>query len=198
MQFVFDAPDRWLYVVINQYLAFDFFDQIMVFFSSKWAMIPVYIWLICSFYQRSKKNMLVWLLFFLLGFGLADSISSRVFKPGFKRVRPAFENSLNPRLPDGMPGSKYGFVSSHSANMFAVFGLSTMLLGLTGKQKWGLMGLAGLVAYSRVYLGVHYPGDVVFGGLLGYGIAMLLFRLWKWLCTQSPWMDKLENTIENN
>lgn len=198
MQFVFDAPDRWLFALINQRGAFDYLDKIMVFISSKWAMIPVYLWLIYSFYNRSKKNMAVWLLLCLMGFGFADSISSRVFKPSFKRVRPAFESSLNPRLPDGLPGSKYGFVSSHSANMFAVFGLSGMLLGYSRKQKLILMSLAGLVAYSRIYLGVHYPGDVLFGGLLGYGIAMLLFRLWKWLCVRSPWMDKLENTIENN
>ncbi len=99
----------------------------------------------------------------------------------FARVRPAWESSLNPRLPDGPPGSRFGFVSSHSANSFAVFSTAMMLLGLGRRWRLGLMYLASAIAYSRVYLGVHYVGDVFFGALLGLGIAyglLWLYRNW--------------------
>jgi undecaprenyl-diphosphatase len=105
----------------------------------------------------------------------------------FARVRPAWESSLNPRLPDGPPGSRFGFVSSHSANSFAVFSTAMMLLGLGRRWRLGLMYLASAIAYSRVYLGVHYVGDVFFGALLGLGIAYGLLWLYRnWL---SPRME---------
>lgn len=196
MQFFFDAPDRWLFVMINQKLSGDLLDGFMIFLSSKWAMLPVYLFVLIAYFRKSRKNFTTWILLTVVAFGLADSISSKVFKPTFKRVRPSFEATLSPRLPNGLPGSKYGFVSSHSANMFAVFGIAGMLLGMGKKGKMALYFLAFLVAYSRVYLGVHYPADVFFGGILGYCIAGMLFALWRWLCVQSPWKDKLENTVK--
>jgi undecaprenyl-diphosphatase len=72
-------------------------------------------------------------------------------------------------------------VSSHSANSFAVFSTAMMLLGLGRKWRLSLMYLAAAIAYSRVYLGVHYVGDVFFGAMLGLGIAhglMWMYRRW--------------------
>ena len=89
---------------------------------------PFYIWAIYKLIQRYKRKFYIPVLLAVVAFGLADSISSRVFKPNFKRVRPAFEAHLTPRTPDGMPGGKYGFVSSHSANAFAVYPLLVMMV----------------------------------------------------------------------
>ena len=65
-------------------------------------------------------------------------------------------------------------MSSHSANFFALVTLSVLLLGWKGRSRLALYGIAALVALSRVYLGVHYPGDVIGGALVGTGIALTI------------------------
>ena len=79
----------------------------------------------------------------------------------------------------GHCGGRYGFVSSHAANTFALATFMTFLLG--DRFQWVLplmFAYAGLNAYSRIYLGVHYPGDVIFGALLGVFIGLLVWWLW--------------------
>jgi len=169
MLFVLDFFDRDLFVLINQRWASPALDPMMIFLSSKWAFVPLYAVFIWLFWRKFGVKCWVPILLTVASFGLADSISSKICKPMFARVRPAWESSLNPRLPDGPPGSRFGFVSSHS-------------------WRLGLMYLATAIAYSRVYLGVHYVGDVFFGALLGLGIAYGL--LWLYRNQLSPRMEQ--------
>ena len=115
---------------------------------------------------------------------LADQITSTLMKPYFARLRPSHEPLLQSliHIVDGYKGAKYGFASSHAAN---TFGAATFFFLLLRKNyKWiGLIFLwAAVATYSRIYLGVHYPGDIVVGGfvgaLAGYG-SFALFRLAK-------------------
>ncbi|PHX92334.1 MAG: hypothetical protein CK532_03755 [Flavobacteriales bacterium] len=188
MMFVLDFFDRDLFVLINQRWATSSLDPMMIFLSSKWAFVPLYVMFIGLFVQKFGKKCWIPLLFTLASFGLADSISSRICKPMFARFRPSWETSLNPRFPDGDKGSKYGFVSSHSANAFAVFSTAMMLLGLGRRPRLALMYLASCIAYSRVYLGVHYFGDVFFGALLGLAIAYALVRVYRNWILPKGWM----------
>jgi len=188
MLFVLDFFDRDLFVLINQRWASTSLDPMMIFLSSKWAFVPLYIVFLGLFIKQFGKKFWIPTLLTLSSFGLADSISSRICKPLFARVRPAWEESLHPRTPNGLPGSKYGFVSSHSANAFAVFGTAMMLLGLGRRQRLALMYLASCIAYSRVYLGVHYVGDVFFGALLGLAIAHGILRLYRNWILPKGWM----------
>ena len=171
MLFILDFIDRDLFVLINQRWALPALDPMMIFLSSKWAFMPLYVVFLGLFWRKFGVKCWVPVLLTVASFGLADSISSRIFKPGFARVRPAWEKSLSPRLPDGEPGGRYGFVSSHAANSFAVFATAMALLGLGRRWRLALMYLASAIAYSRVYLGGPYVGDVFFGALLGLGIA---------------------------
>ncbi len=72
-------------------------------------------------------------------------------------------------------GGKFSFVSNHAANIFSA---ATVLTYFYSKWKNVLYTLAALVAFSRVYVGVHYPGDIFFGGLFGYGMAWVFISLW--------------------
>ncbi len=105
---------------------------------------------------------------------LADYSSAQILKPFFQRLRPSHE------LIDGIrllvpKGGKYGFVSSHAANIFAA---ATVLSYFYIKYKKLFFTIAILVAFSRVYVGVHYPADIFFGSLLGYGLAWIVLTAW--------------------
>ena len=181
--------DDRLFIRINQEWAMPFLDPIMVFLSSSLTFVPFYIWAIYRLIRRYGKTAYRPIALAILAFGLADSISSRVFKPTFKRDRPAFEQHLTPRLPEGKPGGRYGFVSSQSANAFALYPL---LMGMVYYQKelrfsqnkhlkiavFGTLFVSFCIAYSRVYLGRHYVGDVAVGGLLGGLIGYAVWRFY--------------------
>lgn len=181
--------DDRFFIRINQTWASPFWDPIMVILSSSLTFVPFYIWAIYRLIRRFGKSAYRPIALAILAFGLADSISSRVFKPTFKRDRPAFEQHLTPRLPDGMPGGRHGFVSSHAANAFALYPL---LMGMIFYQKewrfsqnkplkiavFGALFVSFWIAYSRVYLGRHYVGDVAVGGLLGGLIGYALWRFY--------------------
>ncbi|MEY3982723.1 MAG: hypothetical protein RL160_280, partial [Bacteroidota bacterium] len=132
-----------------------------------------------QFWKRFGRRAWLPVLLAFAAFGLSDSISSRIFKPGFKRERPFLNEQLHARLPNGPAGSKYGFVSSHASNVFAIYTLSLLMLGYRRGKAAALLAVAGLVAYSRVYLGVHYPMDVLVGGVFGASLAYALFALFR-------------------
>ncbi len=190
----FTNLDHQIFALVNRELSASWLDPLMKFLSSKWMFIPIYVFAVIKMIQLYKQKFWIPLMLCLFAFGLADSISSRIFKPVFKRTRPAFYTEINPRIPDKMPGSKYGFVSSHAANTFAVYPLIALIVFSVGavkhnvKARWILVGymMAFLVSYSRVYNGVHWPGDVFFGGILGILIGLLCRYVWyKWLLNKS-------------
>jgi undecaprenyl-diphosphatase len=193
----FTQLDHQLFNLVNQSWSANWLDPIMKFLSSKWMFIPIYIFAIFKMFQIYKSKFWMPVLICLIAFGLADSISSKVFKPVFKRTRPAHYTELSPRLPDGMPGSKYGFVSSHAANTFAVYPLLALMIfsvydqskkRLVPNRKWQFFAffISGLVAYSRVYNGVHWPADVFFGAILGLLIGKLCLFIWNnWAVTKA-------------
>jgi len=199
--------DQQLFVWVNQKCAFSWLDVPMIWLSSTWLFVPLYIWGIYRLIKKWNKKSWIPIVLLLLAFGLADSISTRVLKDNTHRLRPCFNEELskNVRLPDGLPGGKYGFVSSHSANAFAVYPL-LMLFVFAGKSSpektkkskcswneqqklsyWMMFVVACFVAYSRVYLGRHYVGDVLGGAALGLMIGR---GLWYWFCqNSSKWMS---------
>lgn len=146
-----------------------FFDHLMGGITSTVAWIPVAVIL---FYVLVKNNSMrevgLIVLFLALSILLADQFSSSFCKPYFARFRPAQDSMLMYLVDvvDGYRGGRYGFISSHAANTFAV----CVFLALLVRNVWMTFSLvlwAALCSYSRIYLGVHYPGDILFGMLWG-------------------------------
>jgi len=159
-------------------------DRFMVFVSDRYVWFPAYalliLWLIDIFRRQAWQ-----LLLLLIGaVALADSIAIKLFKQFFARLRPCHAPGLAGQLhlPDGC-GGQFGFLSSHAANSFAL--AVFLLLVLPGRRFMALKITAFLwaisLSYSRMYLGAHYPSDVLGGAFLGIGlgwVAAWAFRRW--------------------
>jgi undecaprenyl-diphosphatase len=136
--------------------------------------------MIYIFLKKYKKYGIIALLFLIFAIGISDFLSVNLFKEVFKRLRPCHnEEILNVvHLVNGHCGGKYGFISSHAANFFALATFSSLFL----KNRYFtfiIFFIAVLVAYSRIYLGVHYPLDVFCGAIFGSFISILFYLLFK-------------------
>jgi undecaprenyl-diphosphatase len=148
----------------------------MYIISAKVTWIPLYIAILAALGFRYKRKLLVIILMIIIAITLSDQLSVLI-KNGFHRLRPCHEPSLDGlvHLVKGQCGGLYGFVSSHASNSFMVALLSLLLI----KRRWfsySMIFWAAVVSYSRIYLGVHYPGDVlcgaIVGGIVGWGIYL--------------------------
>lgn len=165
---------RWLLGINSSHS--DFFDTFFAFFTSKETWIPLYLVLLVVILMKYRRTGLWLVLALILTIVLSDQLSG-LFKMLIQRPRPshaiALKGLLN--LPVG-EGGLYGFVSSHAANSFALAVLAASIS--KSRRIWAVMIIwAILNAYSRIYVGVHYPFDVLGGALLGILIGWGMYRL---------------------
>ena len=174
--------DTQLFLFLNSFHS-PIFDEIMIFLSYNQIMMGALILgLIAHAILKFKKQAALVILFAVVAFGLSDSISSRIFKPGFERLRPCHQEELKEKVHlagRNCWGGKFGFVSSHASNSFAI--ATFFFLMLKFKWYWLLFVHAGLVSYSRVYLAKHFPGDIFCGALLGILLGYLCYRICRWI-----------------
>ena len=172
--------DRQLLFAINDANS-PLFDTIMWWVSKPAFGIPFYLLFVFLLYKYfGWKSALIIVLSTGAAVGLADLSAKYLFKEMFERFRPSQNFEIKDQLHyvNSYHGGMYGFVSSHAANMFSI----AMILGLWLKKKIRyslhfLLIWAALIGYSRVYLGVHYPSDVLCGALLGMSIAFLIYKV---------------------
>jgi undecaprenyl-diphosphatase len=179
LEFFIDI-DKQLFLFLNG-LHSASLDWLMFHISEKLTWIPLYALILFLVIKKYKWKGLFFLLFVTLLVFMSDQ-GSVLMKNTFVRLRPCHEPSLEGlvHLVRGKCGGRYGFVSSHAANTFALAALVIMVLKDTHRFMIAVMlGYAILNGYSRIYLGVHYPGDVIFGALLGGGIGLVVYLLWE-------------------
>ncbi len=172
--------DTELFLFLNGLHA-DWLDPIMIFISGKLTWTPFYLVLLYLVIKNCKKQSILIILGIILLIVCSDQISSGVFKPLFERPRPCHNEAIKDLvyLPNGHCGGAYGFISSHACNAFALAVFITKILKTYYRKiGWVMFVWAALVAYSRIYMGVHYPGDVLVGAAVGVIIGMIVFKLY--------------------
>jgi undecaprenyl-diphosphatase len=170
--------DQQLFLYLNS-INSPFWDQVMYAVSGRIIWIPLYLSILIFLGIKYKRKFLVILLFIILAATLSDQ-TSVIIKNLVQRLRPCYEPLLEGLVHtvNGECGGRYSFVSSHATNSFDVALLSLLFI----KKRWFTISIiiwATIVGYSRIYLGVHYPADVICGALLGAFIGWSIYNLYQ-------------------
>jgi len=173
--------DAALFQCINGSLSNPVFDALLPWFREKWFWMPVYLFVAVFALLNFRGRGWIVLLGLVLAAGLADFTSSTLVKKSVQRLRPCNNVEMFDQLQLRVPcGGGYSFTSSHAANHFAA---AVFLIGVFGGlARWlrpVALTWAGLIAFSQVYVGVHYPGDVLFGAALGSAIGWWTVVTWR-------------------
>ena len=166
-----------------------FFDVLMSYISDKFVWIPFYAFLLFLLIKqniKNKKKLIISIISVALVIVLADQLSVHLFKNVFQRLRPCHNPDLANILHtvNGKCGGQFGFISSHAANVFA---LAVLLLNIFKDKRLTITLIVWsiIVSYSRIYLGVHYFGDVLVGALFGASIGFSVCKLSNFLSRYS-------------
>ena len=170
--------DQQFFLFLNS-LHSPFWDPIMFALSGKLIWAPLYLAILIYLGYKYKRKFFVIIGLLALAIALSDQISATVFKNLFQRLRPCHEPSLEGlvHIVNGKCGGQFGFVSSHAANSFNIAVISLLFI----KKRWFSISMvlwATIIGYSRIYLGVHYPGDVICGSILGILVGWSIYRLY--------------------
>lgn len=158
-------------------------DPVMLLITKTFFWIPLYVFLIFLLFKNYRKEAWFILVGAALTILLCDQITSTFMKPFFARLRPSQDPTMQSllHLVDGYRGGLYGFASSHAAN---TLGVSLFVwLNLRSVYRWiGLIFIWAIVmTYTRIYLGVHYPGDILVGAMIGLVCGWIGFKASEYL-----------------
>ena len=171
--------DQWLFIQINNQQSNSFFDSVMPYIRNSFYWAPLYLFLLLFVTINFKGRGWWWVLFFLCTVSLTDIASSQIFKVVFERLRPCQDPDFlqNVRLLVNRCSVGYSFTSSHAANHF---GMATFFFISFRKyfKNWTWLAFlwAGVISYAQVYVGVHYPFDVLGGAITGVLLGLLTGR----------------------
>lgn len=189
------SVDKWLFCFLNQTISNRLFDLIMppiTDWNLSWIGrgIAIALWMLIFFRggKRGKTAALLLIVVILI----SDQLSSQFLKQLFARPRPCHQIGGIPvvetvRLISGVGcGGGYSFPSGHAVNNIA---FATLISHHYPNWRWAAFGYGIMMGLSRIFVGVHYPSDVLFGGLIGYLCAFAVIRTWKPVMKKFPVLD---------
>lgn len=171
--------DQQLLLFLNG-LGSSTFDPFWLLVTGKWFWIPFYVILLYLIYKAIPRRKLIFVLIFIaIGIAISDQLAS-VFKHGIERLRPCHDPLIMEKMRMVICGGQYGFYSAHASSSFFLVSFLTILIGKNYKYlPYILFFWACIVSYSRIYVGVHYPGDVAFGAAVGFLLGGVIANLTK-------------------
>ena len=172
-----DRIDKEVFLYLNGIYS-DFSDAFWLFVTNIPTWIPLYILILYFFIRVYKKDSVYLIAGILLVILFSDQFTSGFMKPFFGRPRPCYSPDIGSLVHVAKAcGGPFGFASGHSANSFGI----AMFTWLIFRHQWRWTAImffwAAMVAYSRIAVGVHYPGDIIVGGLVGIFFGWLVFYL---------------------
>lgn len=181
--------DQQLFYAINNGLSNPFFDWLMPLLRNRFFWAPLYLFLALFLVLNYKRTGLIILIFFGLTFGLTDYFASSLVKPAVQRLRPCNDTEVKSTAKMLIAcGTGYSFPSTHAANHFA---LAIFLIAVFYKRWKPIMILALLwafaVSFAQIYVGVHYPLDILGGAVLGSMIGYVTGTILLTLKPQGTW-----------
>ncbi|MEC8601648.1 MAG: phosphatase PAP2 family protein [Bacteroidota bacterium] len=177
--------DRNLLIFLNS-LGSEKFDDLWLIITNKFTHIPLYLLLVFflfnslkSSYKKYKlyKVYSIYIISIVFLIFISDQLSN-LFKYSIKRLRPCHDDQIQNliRIVKEDCGGLYSFFSAHASNSFVVATIFILFMNRK-KEYYSLLIWASLVAYSRVYIGVHYPADIIIGSLLGITVSYLFYTV---------------------
>lgn len=180
------VKDKALFSTINGKWTCTLFDNIMPWVRTSNNWIPLYIVLLGYIIYKWKAKAWKWVVLAIVNVTLTDQISSSIFKPFFQRLRPCADPDMmnHSRLLLDRCSGGFSFTSSHAANHFgiAIFIIMT-LQPLFKNYRFIFLPWAALIAYAQIYVGVHYPLDILGGAIIGIIVGYFngkLFQYWNY------------------
>ena len=186
--------DKWLFLKINNQWTNPFFDFILPYFRDSVFWAPLYLFVVVFMMVNFGQKGMWWSLAFLGTVIMADTIGAKVFKEGFERLRPCNDPDFynNVRLLLKRCAGGYSFTSNHAANHFGLASFVVFTFRSVFKSWIYLAYLwAFSVSYAQIYVGVHYPTDIMGGALLGF----LSGAFFAWLFRKKEGTFNLDNII---
>ena len=166
--------DKQVMVFLNKTISNPIFDFIMPIITNQNFLVFFGLILIGYLAYYGGKRGRITIVLLLIAASFSDAICFQIIKPWVGRIRPSHEfyEYINLLV---SKGGKYSFPSNHAANSFV---FATVLSYFYDKNRISLYILASTIAFSRVYVGVHYPLDIVSGAIIGYIISWIILSLW--------------------
>ncbi len=167
--------DLYFFYLINNTLQSSVGDTLMPLFREMTFWFPLYVFILIRMFVDFKKQSFWFIIGIVIAIGLSDFIASGILKPLFARLRPCNDPVISHTVHLLCGCSGFSFASSHAANHFAI---ATFIGLIYQKKRWVSIALsmwASLVCIAQIYVGLHYPSDIVAGCLIGITVGMLLF-----------------------
>lgn len=170
--------DKSLFRAINTGMSNDFFDAVLPWLREGTIWAPLYLFLASFLWINFRRRGLIIGIGLILSVGLTDFTSGTLIKKSVQRIRPCNDTSMEMLVTERVPcGSGYSFTSNHSANHFAIATFLMVVFGRIDRRvRYAAVLWAGSIAFSQVYVGVHYPLDVLCGAVLGTLIGVTIGR----------------------
>lgn len=181
--------DHRLFFAINDGMSNPFFDWLMPFLRNRFFWAPLYLLWVIFFIRNYQKQGIILVAFLLLTFAVTDMLSSGTIKPMVHRLRPCNDVTIKGQVNSVVScGAGFSFPSSHAANHFAL----AMFLVIVFYKKWKQIlplafGWAFVISFAQVYVGVHFPLDILAGAALGCLIGYLTGTIFLALQTNKQW-----------
>lgn len=173
--------DSALFYLVNKKLSFPQLDDVMLLIRNQYTWIPLYLFFLLFFYSNCRKYILPIVALSLLTFAITDFASASLIKPFVHRLRPCHDESLGFSINNiAACGGIYGMPSTHATNHFGLAAFWFMVIKYTLGQKWFWLWIwAFVICYAQVYVGVHFPGDVIIGALFGTAVGYLTSNIFR-------------------